>query len=169
MLSPEGGMWQYIATRSAVIRLRVNQEGGGARSATPLYHPFIWCYASLWRGGSDARNSSISPPSVSSRYRRSAVKIALIWMLRRQIRPRSRAGSWRSETLMLTILHMSTDIHAFFLASRALEFGSALHRAMKSPSYLVGVVGDRRGIRVRRLRYFVCSLRVALQRQTSIK
>ena len=43
MLFPMGGIWRYIANRSAVIRLMVSWVGGGMRSADALYHPFI-CY-----------------------------------------------------------------------------------------------------------------------------
>ena len=61
-------------------------------------------------------------------------------------------------------LRVSSKIHAFFLASRALGLGMALRRATKSLSSLVRVVGGRRGICVRHPRYLVCSLRGALRR-----
>ena len=61
-------------------------------------------------------------------------------------------------------LHVSADIHTFFLASRYLGLGMDLHRDAKIPSFLVRVVGGRRGIRVRFLRYLVCSLRGELPR-----
>ena len=37
--------------------------------------------------------------------------------------PWSRAGSWRAETLVSMSLHVSTNIHIFFLDSCALGFG----------------------------------------------
>ena len=57
------------------------------------------------------------------------------------------------------ILHVYSEIRAFFLASWALGFWMALLRAAKSPSSLVGVVGVWRSICVRLLRYLVCSFR----------
>ena len=68
------------------------------------------------------------------------------------------------QRLSSTSLHVSADIHMFFLASQDLGFGTALRRAAKSPSSFVRVVGGRRGIRVRLPRYFVCYLKGLLQR-----
>ena len=78
-------------------------------------------------------------------------------------------GYRHAETLSSTSLHVSAKIHAFFLASWDLGFGMALRRAVKSPPYLVGVVGGRRGIHMRLTRYSVCSIRVALQRHPMTK
>ena len=66
-------------------------------------------------------------------------------------------------------LHVSTEIHAFFLASHEFGLGVALHRATKSPSYLVGVVGGWMRTHVLRPRYLVCYLRRALRRHPSTK
>ena len=72
------------------------------------------------------------------------------------------------ETPMSTSLHVYANIHAFFYASRALGFRTALWRAMKSLYYVVRVVGGRRGSCVCHPRYLVCSIRVALWRHPNI-
>ena len=50
------------------------------------------------------------------------------------------------ETLLSTSLHVASKIHVFFLASRAWGFGTALQRAAKIPSSLIGEVGGRKGV-----------------------
>ena len=72
------------------------------------------------------------------------------------------------DTLVLMILHVSAKIFEFFHASCAFGFFITLWRVAKSPSYLVGVVGDGRGGCVRRLKYLVCSLRASLWRHPKI-
>ena len=56
-----------------------------------------------------------------------------------------RAGYWCMETLVLTSLHMTAEIQAFFRASHAFGFVIALRRAAKIPSSLVGVFRVRMG------------------------
>ena len=77
------------------------------------------------------------------------------------------AGPWRAETLSFTSLYVSTNIHTFFLASRTFGFGMALSVDANGPSSLLGVVRGRRGGRMRRPSYLVCSLSGALQRHPS--
>ena len=72
------------------------------------------------------------------------------------------AISWRAETLLSTRLDVDADIHAFFLASLASRFGTAICRAAKILSFLAGAVSGRRGRRLRPPRYLACSLREAL-------
>ena len=55
------------------------------------------------------------------------------------------AVSRRAETLSSMILHVATNIHAFFLGSQGLGLGMDLCRAANIPSPFVGVVGGRRG------------------------
>ena len=81
----------------------------------------------------------------------------------------SRAGSRLADTLVLTSLHVSGEIHTFFPAYHALVFGIYRRRAAESPSYIVRMVGGRRGIHVNPPRYFVCSIRVALRIHPSIR
>ena len=68
------------------------------------------------------------------------------------------------ETLFLTILHVSSEIHTFFLAYWAFGLGMALRKAAKSTSSLVGVARGWRGSLMLRQRYLVCSLKGELQR-----
>ena len=75
------------------------------------------------------------------------------------------ARSWRAETLVLTILNVVSNIKAFLLACLGLGFRIGLHRAEKSPSSLVGVVGGWIWIHMCRSRYSACYLRVELRRQ----
>ena len=77
-----------------------------------------------------------------------------------------RDGPQRAETLLSMSLHMSANIHKFFLASRAFGLGMALRRAAKNISSLFEVVGERMGIFVHRPRYLVCSLRRSMWRYT---
>ena len=65
----------------------------------------------------------------------------------------------------MTILHMASKIHAFFLASCASGFGTALRRAAKILSTLVGAVGGRREIPLSPLRYLAYSLSGDVWRQ----
>ena len=119
-------------------------------------------------GEYEARSTSISPPASYVLRRRSAFKLALIMWLRRWMSDWYRAGYWCMETLVLTSLHMTAEIQAFFRASHAFGFVIALRRAAKIPSSLVGVFRGRRGSRVHHPRYLVCSLRLALWSQTKI-
>ena len=74
------------------------------------------------------------------------------------------AGVRRAQTLLSTFLHMSIDIHTFFLDSLVFGLGMDLRMASKSLSSLVGVVGGQRGIYVHLPRYLVCSVRGDLRR-----
>ena len=153
-------MWLYRSIRFAVILLRVTLEGGGPQLTADQYHPFIWCQDSRWRGGGSVPISlSTSSPASSILRLRSPSRIVLI------ARPSLRMSSWslagyrRAENLLLKILHLATDIHAFFRASLDLGSGTALLRAVKSLTSLVGGVGGRRGSHLRLLSYLECSLR----------
>ena len=169
MFSPRGGTRQYRVTCSTMICFRFTQAGVGARSDAALYHPFIWCHDYLCMWGSKSSSASISSPASSFLRCWSAFRLAFIMRLSHQMNAWSRAGYRSAETLVLTSLHMSTDIHAFFCASRVFCFGIARQRAATSLSTLVGVVGCQRGIRVRLPRYFLFSLRVALRMHPRIK
>ena len=57
---------------------------------------------------------------------------------------------------------MYANIQELFLASHDFGLGMDIRRSAKSTSSLVGVVGGQRGIRMRRLRYSVCSIRGVL-------
>ena len=72
------------------------------------------------------------------------------------------AGSRRAKTLLSTSLHVATKIHSFLRDSHARTFGTALRRATKILSSLVGSVGSQRGSFFRPLRYRMCSFREAL-------
>ena len=148
-----------------MICLRVNQAGAGARSTADLYHPFIWCQDYFWRGCSTARSVSISLPASSVLHRRYSFRIVLIARPRRRMRDWSCAGFQCADTLMSTRLHVASKIQLFFLDSFDLGFEIVLLKAANILSSLIGVVGGSRGIRVSRLRYSACYLRVALQRQ----
>ena len=162
MFSPKVGTWQYSPIHSAVICLRVTRSGSGTRSAAALYHPFIWCQDSLWRGGSAPSSFSISSPASSFRRLLSPLRLVLIMRHRRRMRAWSLAVPLRAETLSFTSLHVYANIHVFFLSSQAFGLGVALFRTAKSLSSLVEVVGGRRGVPVLRPRYLVFSLRGAL-------
>ena len=146
-----------------MIRSRVTQAGSGACSTAARYHPFNWCQASRWSGGYYPSSVSTSAPASSDRRLLSPFKIAAIACPNLQIRDWSFAGSRRAETLPSTSLHVASEIHAFSLESRAWVFRTALHKAAKIPSSLVGAFGGRRGSRFRPLRYLACSLKGALQ------
>ena len=60
---PGGCTWRYRSTRSGIIHLRVTGAGGGVRSDAALYHPFIRCQYSLWRGGSTTSSFSVASPA----------------------------------------------------------------------------------------------------------
>ena len=146
-----------------MIRLRVTRAGGGARSTSARYYPFIWCQDSCWRGGSNPSNRSTSSPSSSILHLWSPFRLALMERPSLRMSYRSLAGYWSKETLSSTSLHVATKIHAFFQASLALGFATALRRPVKVPYSLVGVVGGRRGSRLLLPRYSDCSLRGAPQ------
>ena len=167
MFSPGGGTYLYSATLSAVIRSSVAQAGGGARSRAALYHPWILCQASWMRGGSAPTSASTSAPASSDFRLRSAAKLALIARPSRLFSACPFVRSRRAETLSSKSLHVSADIHAFRLASRAFAFGTALRRAVKASSSLDGVLGGYRGHFFRPLRYLLCYVREALGRQPS--
>ena len=76
----------------------------------------------------------------------------------------SHTRSWRTEILVSASLHVDYDIQEFFLASLALGFRTALSKAAKSLSSLIGVVGGQRGIHTSRPKYLAFFLRVTLQR-----
>ena len=119
--------------------------GGSARSNTALYHPFIRCQASPCRGGSAPIRLSISSPVSSVHRLLSPLRPVLIAQTRRQIRDWYLAGPLHKDTLSSTNLHVSTNAHAFFLASRDFDLGMAFHRAAKSLSSLVRVVRGPEG------------------------
>ena len=75
-------------------------------------------------------------------------KLAAIARPNLRMRDLSFVGSQRAETLLLKSLHVASEIHAFFLASRAGGFGTALRRSAKIPFSLVGAVGGQRGGRL---------------------
>ena len=115
-------------------------------------------------GGCTPSSRYISSPASSVRRLLYPLSIALITRPRHRIRDWSLAGTQRAETLLSESLHVYSKIQEFFLDPRDFGLGMALYRAAKSPSYLVGVVRVRRGIRVLRPRYLVCSFRGALRR-----
>ena len=152
-----------------MIPSRVTPAGGRAWSTAVRSHIFIRCQASRWSGESNPNSFSTSFPASSVRRLLSPFKLATIAWPNHRMCNWSLAGYRRAETLLSTSLHAASKIYAFFRASRALGFGTALCRAVKSPSSLVGVVGGRRGSRLRLPRYSECFLRGALRRQPSTK
>ena len=152
-----------------MIRLRVTRSGGGAWSTAVRYHPFNWCLASWWSGGSNPISFSTSLPASSDLYILSLFKIDTIARPNLQKRDCSFTGYWRVETLFSASLNTASDIHMFSLASQARGFGTALRRAAKIPSSLVGVVGGWRWSRLRLPNYLAFSLREALRRQPRTK
>ena len=144
----------------------VTQAGSGVRSNSALYHPFIHFQSSLWRGGPAPNRRSIYLPVSSVRRLLSLFWVAFI------VRPRSWVWTWslaesrRTETILLTSLHMSSNINAFYLASLAFVLKMDLCRATKSTSSIVGVVRGQRVSRVRLPRYLVCFLRGELWRHS---
>ena len=79
------------------------------------------------------------------------------------------AISRREETLESMSLHVAAKIHEFFRAYRARGFGTALCRAAKIVSSLVGSIGGQRGGFLRPPSYRVFSFREALYRQPRTK
>ena len=169
IFSPGGGLYQYRSTCSAMIRSRVTQAGGGTRSTTAQYHPFIQCQASRWSRGSDTSSRSTSLPASSVLRLRSPINISFIARPNLQIISWSLAGSWRAETLLSASLHVVAEIHTFLRTSLALGFGKTLYRAAKIPSSFVRVVGGRRGGRLLLPRYLECYLRADLKRHPRTK
>ena len=150
-----------------MIRSRVAQAGVGARSTAALYHTFSRCHASCGIGGSAPSSVSTSAPAVSTLRLLSPFRISAIARLNLQIRVWSFSGFCCAENLSSTSLHVSSDIHLFFLISRACGFGIALCRDAKIQYSHVGADGGQRGIRLRLVRYFVCYLSGVLRRQPS--
>ena len=107
-------------------------------------------------GGSAPSIRSISLPASSVHRYLYPLRLALIARPSHWMWSWSLAGSRSADNILLKILHVSSNIHAFFLASRALGLGMALRRATKSLSSIVGIVGGRRGKCVRLPRYSVC-------------
>ena len=173
MLSPRGGTPLCSATLSAVIRSSVTRAGGGAQLTAALYlliipqqyHPWRRCQASWMRGGSAPTSASTSAPASSALRFRSATKLALTALPSCLFIACPFRGSRRAETLLLTSLHVSSDIHEFRLAARGCAFGTPLHRALKSFSTRVGFVGGLTGHRFLPPKYRLCSVREALGRQ----
>ena len=135
---------------------------GGARSTAAQYRPFYRRQASRWRGGSDRSSVFIFLPASSSRLLLSPFKIYAMVRPNLRIRAWSFAGSWRTKTIPSTILHVASKINAFFLATRAWGFGTALHRAAKILFSLVGAVGGWRGSCLCPPRCLACPLRGGL-------
>ena len=143
--------------------LSVAQAGGGARSIAALYHPLSCCHPSCGIGGSAQSSALTSSPAVSTLCLLSPFRFYVIAPLSLQI------CVWyivfrRAETLLSTSLHVSSDIHPFFLRFLACAFGTALRRATEIPSSCVGSGGGQRGSCLRPMRYLVYSLSGALRR-----
>ena len=132
-----------------MILSRVTREGGGARSTTDRYYLFNPSQAYQWRGRSDSSSVSIYFPASSVLHLLLPFRLAAIALPNLRIRAWSFTGSCLAENLSSKSIHVNSDIHAFFLASRSWGFGTALRRAAKIPSSLVGAVGGRRGGRLR--------------------
>ena len=96
-------------------------------------------------GGSYPSSVSTSLPASSACRLLTPFKLSAMARPNLQMRAWSLAGSRRAETLLLTSLHVASEIHAFFLASCAWGFRTALHRNANIPSSLIGVVSGRRG------------------------
>ena len=148
-----------------MICLRVTQAGGGARSTTALYHPLFRCQASRWSGGSDPISVSTYAPTSSALCFLSSCNFAFMARPNLQINVSYYAIYRHAEKLLSTSLHVTADIHMFFLAPWDCGFGTALSRAAKIPSSLVGEVGGWRDSQLRPSRYLAWSLRGALCRQ----
>ena len=148
-----------------MIRSRVAQVGGVARLTVALYHHFSRYHTSRGIDGSSPSNISTSDPAVSTICLLSPFRLAVIAPLSLRIWVWSFAGFCHTETLLLMSLHVSSDIHPFFLLSCACSFGTALCRSAKIPSYCLGEDGVWRGSRLRPVRYCLCALSGALQRQ----
>ena len=128
-----------------MIRLRVTQAGGGAWSNAALYHPLIRCHASWIKVGSAPTSASNSSPNSSACRLLSVANLALFARTGPLMNAWYFARSWRAENLLLTSLHVASEIHSFLLASCTRAFGTARCRAAKILSYLVGLVGDQKG------------------------
>ena len=129
-----------------------------------LYYPFSRLHASFAFGGSPPSSVSTSCPTVStlrflspcSLYRMARPSL---WILTQTPVP------LHAETLSLTSLHVSSEIHSFLCWSLPWGFGTDLRRAAKIPSSLVGSVGGRSGDFRLPAMYRVCSLSGALRTQ----
>ena len=109
-----------------------------------LYHPLSCLQASFGFGGSAPINVSTYSPAISTLLFISPLRLAAIAWLSLQIFAYTLAPC-RTETLSLMSLHISSDIHSFVLRSLTCGFGTALRRAAKMPSSLVGLVGGLSG------------------------
>ena len=103
-----------------MILSSVTQAGGGAQSNIALYHPWILCQSSWMRGGSPPTSASTSAPASSAHRLQSAARLALMAHPSLLFIACPFAGSRIVETLSLTSLHVSVEIHLFCLASLAL-------------------------------------------------
>ena len=159
----------YSAILSAVIRSRVTQAGGGARWTAAVYHPLIRCHDSWIKGGSAPTSASNYAPTSSARCLISVFKLALMARSSLLTIVWTFSVSRRAETLLSTSLRVAAEIHSFLLAYHTRGFGTALCRAAKILSSLVGSVSSRRGSFFRPLRYRMCSLREALLRKPRTK
>ena len=155
----------YSAIFSDVIHSRVTQEGGRARSTAELYHPWMRCQASWMRGGPAPTISSTSAPASSALRFRCAALLTLTALPSHLFSACPFHGSRHAETLSLTSLHVSSNIHVFFLAARGCNFGTAPRRAAKRLSTRVGFVGGLTGHCFLPLKYLMCSVREVLGRQ----
>ena len=77
------------------------------------------------------------------------------------------AGSWNAETLSLTSLHVSNEIHVFCLASLGLDFETAHRRSANASSSLIGSFASLRGKFFCPPRYLLCFVRETLGSQPS--
>ena len=69
---------------------------------------------------------------------------------------------------MLKSFHLVKDIHVLHISSYTGGFGTAWRISTKILSFLVGVPGGRKGVRLLCRRYYVCYLSVALWSQPRI-
>ena len=116
-------------------------------------------------GRSAFTRASTSAPALSARLLLSAAKLFCTAFLIRRMYAVPYRGSRRAETLSSMSLHVSAKIQAFCLASHVFALGTALRRAAKSSSILVGFTGGLTGHRFRPPRYRFVSDRGALGRQ----
>ena len=132
-----------------------------------LYHPLILHHDSFIKGGSEARRLSISDPDVSDHFQRSACMIALICHPRQGGSCWYWVGSWQTETIFSTRLHMDTNIHKFTLPYRAIRLVTGMQISANIRSYLVGISSGHKGGRLLRPSYCECTS-VDLQRHPRI-
>ena len=138
-------------TRSTVIRLRITPSDGGAHYSVALYHSFIRCHASLWKGVlSPGEPLSLLLPLPSS-----------------TAGPPSNLCNPAAEAPDELLVPCRILAHGYYCVDKHLHgrqdpgvlllvprhwIWYFLCRAAKIPSSLVGMVGGQRGIHVHLLR-----------------